>query len=238
MFLFTCPPHRTTDSLTHRSHPAQGLSSGLPPPRCALAAISEPGLGSACPPVSPQAGTTMCHVLQAPPGSPAPGVGAGLPAGPGELLRWAGEEGMQGEGEPAPGRRGLLRPQESAVASAPPCWYPRVSPNSACQTTQSFTFRVCSRLRGEEVGPGRKQLPFCPRRPTPSKSLHSPPCPRAWQYLRVQPPHAFSTMLHSPVEVHRQRVLGPSFLPGVAVAQPVIGLLHLQSSSHRWVPGR
>lgn len=58
----------------------------------------------------------------------------------------------------------------------------------------------------------------------------SPTLPRGagGGYLCVQPLDALRGVLHSPVEVHRQHVLGPGLLPGVAVAQPVVRLLHLE----------
>ena len=48
------------------------------------------------------------------------------------------------------------------------------------------------------------------------------------QYLGVDPFGALSRLLYSSIEVNRQHVLWTSFLPGVSMPQPVIGLLHLQ----------
>lgn len=50
---------------------------------------------------------------------------------------------------------------------------------------------------------------------------------RRW-YLGVDPLDALGGVLHPAVEVHGQHVLGASLLPGVAIAQPVVSLLHLQ----------
>lgn len=45
--------------------------------------------------------------------------------------------------------------------------------------------------------------------------------------LRVDPLHSFSCVLQSSIEVDWAHVLRASLLPGVTVAQPVVGFLHL-----------
>ncbi|KAG7229140.1 hypothetical protein INR49_013083 [Caranx melampygus] len=46
--------------------------------------------------------------------------------------------------------------------------------------------------------------------------------------LGVDPFGAVSRLLHSSVEVNWQHVLGPGFLPGVSMSQPIVCLLYLQ----------
>lgn len=46
-------------------------------------------------------------------------------------------------------------------------------------------------------------------------------------HLCVNPFDSFRSMLHFPIEVDRTHVLGAGLLPGVAIAQPIISLLHL-----------
>lgn len=51
-------------------------------------------------------------------------------------------------------------------------------------------------------------------------------------YLSVDPFDAVGVMLCPAVEVHGTHVLGTGLLPGVAKAQPIIGLLNLQNDNH------
>ena len=46
-------------------------------------------------------------------------------------------------------------------------------------------------------------------------------------HLCVNPFYPIRGVLHSAIEVDRSHVLGAGLLPGVAVAQPIISLLHL-----------
>lgn len=48
-------------------------------------------------------------------------------------------------------------------------------------------------------------------------------------HLSVDPLGSFCGVLHVAKEMHREHVLRPGFLPGVAIAQPIISLLHLNN---------
>lgn len=57
-------------------------------------------------------------------------------------------------------------------------------------------------------------------------------------HLSVDPFDAVGVMLSPAVEVHGAHVLGASLLPGVAEAQPVVGLLNLRTATSIRINGQ
>lgn len=57
-------------------------------------------------------------------------------------------------------------------------------------------------------------------------------------YLSVDPFDTIGVMLSPTIETHRAHVLGASLLPGVAEAQPVVGLLNLRTETSIHINGQ
>lgn len=57
-------------------------------------------------------------------------------------------------------------------------------------------------------------------------------CLKSSFYLSVDPFDAVGVMLSPAVEAHGTHILGTGLLPGVAKAQPIIGLLNLHNDNH------
>lgn len=113
------------------------------------------------------------------------------------------------------------------------------SPCSDCVTPVTpLTFLSLSGLLCKVAG---GSVPFClfpvsfsQAAPLPSCLSPSPPsppprtCGHVHPYLCVHPLGTLAGVLHSAIEVHRQRELWAGLLPGVAIAKPVISFFHLE----------